>query len=503
LKSTVAFQPPRLGPGATYLRSIDDLFRSNADLIKVAEIEPQTLWTKGTTPGSLPRSSPVEMRGLSALPQRLLTHGVGYPIGGTICDQERHVGEFRLWTEELASLWTSEHLSILDVPGARGSQHCGFLMPPLQTDVGAKLAAKNIMHRAAAIGRPFAFETGVNYFVPRDCEMPDGEFFAAIAEAADCGILLDLTNLWVNDRNGRAKIGDVLAKLPLERVWEVHLAGIEFAHGYCLDAHSRGIDPDLAGIAAEIVPCLPNLGAIIFEIALDRVSGFGATAFLREIEMLHRLWDTTPRVAAMPLLAAGPFTGPTAPTPEAWERVIADRMLPASDRPTPASASMQIRTADERSFSLYMRLAASFRAGTIAELLKNTTRLLLIAIGEEALRDLLDRYISVTLPFAFPTDEALSFRRYLDANPIPVPGLEEMLKFEATLIEAAANNLTIQVTVEKDLDAMLGDIAVGRLPGPSSDRPTTVLEIGVDPAPFVRVLEGQSVEVDAAKHVGF
>ena len=37
-----------------------------------------------------------------------------------------------------------------------------------------------------------------------------------------------------------------LAKLPLERVWEVHLAGIEFAHGHWLDAHSGGIDPELA-----------------------------------------------------------------------------------------------------------------------------------------------------------------------------------------------------------------------------------------------------------------
>ena len=50
----MAFQPPRLGPGAIYLRSLDGLFRSNSDLIKVAEIEPQTLWTKGTAaPGSL------------------------------------------------------------------------------------------------------------------------------------------------------------------------------------------------------------------------------------------------------------------------------------------------------------------------------------------------------------------------------------------------------------------------------------------------------------------
>jgi uncharacterized protein len=499
----MAFQPPRLGPGAIYLRSLDGLFRSNADLIKVAEIEPQTLWTKGTAPDSLPRGSPLEVRRLSALPQQLLTHGVGCPIGGTICDQERHVGEFRRWTEELASPWTSEHLSILDVRGPHGSQPCGFLMPTLQTDLQVKVAAQNIKHRTLAIGRPFAFETGVNYFVPRDCEMPDGEFFAAIAEAADCGILLDLTNLWVNDRNGRAKIGDVLAKLPLERVWEVHLAGIEFAHGYWLDAHSRGTNPELARIAAEIVTNLPNVGAIIFEVAPDRVSRFGQTAFLQEMEMLHRLWDTMPKVAAAATTVAErpPSTVLGAPTPEAWEQFIADRMLPAGDRAAGAGGNLQARTEDERSFSLYARLAASFRTGTIAELLENTTRLLLNAIGEKALRDLLDRYISVTPPAAFPTDEALNFCRFIECNPILVPGLEEILKFEATLIEAAANNLTIQVTFAKDIDAMLADIAAGRLPGPSSDHPATILEIGVDPAPFVRMLEGQPLAVECTPKV--
>jgi uncharacterized protein (UPF0276 family) len=490
----MAFQPPRLGPGAIYLRSLDELFRSNADLIKVVEVEPQTLWTKGTAPDSVPRGSPLELRGLSALPQRLLTHGVGYPIGGVVCDQQRHVAEFRRWIDELASPWTSEHLSVFEVRGARGTRHCGFLMPPLQTDSQVKLAAQNIRDRAAALGPPFAFETGVNYFAPRDCEMPDGEFFAAVAEAADCGILLDLTNLWVNDRNGRAKIGDVLAKLPLERVWEVHLAGIEFAHGYWLDAHSRGIDPELAEIAAELVPHLPNVGAIIFEIAMDRVSGFGATAILREMELLDRLWEATPQVASMPLLSSPRprLTGLSAPSPEAWERWIADQMLPEGDRAADAGEGLELRPADERSFSLYARLAASFRAGTIAELLENTTRFLLLAIGEEALRELLDRYMSVTPPAAFPTDEALNFRRFMDANPISGPGLEEMLKFEATLIEATADNTTIQVTFMRDIDTMLADIAAGRLPGPSSDCPATVLEIGVSPVPYVRALETHS-----------
>jgi uncharacterized protein len=491
------FQPSRLGPGAVYLRSLDSLFWSNADLIRVAEVEPQSLWTKGTKPDSLPRGSPLERRRLSTLPQRRLIHGVGYPIGGTVCDQERHIGEFRLWTEELSCPWVSEHLSILDVHGSGGLQPCGFLMPPLQTDAQVELAAGNIIRRTAVLGRPFAFETGVSYFVRRDCEMPDGDFFAEVADAADCGILLDFTNLWVNHKNGRAKISEVLARIPLERVWEVHLAGMEFAYGHWLDAHCGAIDPDLVEIAAEFLPSLPNLGAIIFELAPDRVSLFGEKAFLHQIETLHRLWETTRSLSAstVPVSARPPLTELPGPTPEAWERLIADRMLPAADRPpnvVPIEiVPIEIRTADEQSFSLYARLAASFRAGAIAELLENTTRLLLMGIGEEALRDLLDRYISVTPPVAFPTDEAIRFRRFMDANPLPVPGLEDMLRFESALVEAAADSTTIQVTLAKDIDAMLTDLAAGRLPGPSSDCPPTVIEIGVDPGPFIRIPEEQ------------
>ena len=77
-----------------------------------------------------------------------------------------------------------------------------------------------------------------DYLRPRPGELGDGEFFAAVAEQADCGILLDLHNLWCNERDGRQPVRDVLAELRLERVWEVHLAGGEELVGYLLDAHS-------------------------------------------------------------------------------------------------------------------------------------------------------------------------------------------------------------------------------------------------------------------------
>ena len=122
-------------------------------------------------------------------------------------------------------MWASEHLSFNQARLAGREFFGGFLLPPVQTMASARIAARNIAAVKDLLPVPFAFETGVNYLAPQPGEMPDGAFFAAVAEQADCGILLDLHNLWCNERNGRQRVLDVVAELPLDRVWEVHLAG--------------------------------------------------------------------------------------------------------------------------------------------------------------------------------------------------------------------------------------------------------------------------------------
>ena len=149
---------------------------------------------------------------------------------------------------------------------------------------------------------------------------------------------------------------------------------------------------------------------------------------------------------------------------------------------------LELRSLDERAFSLYLQLVASFRRGAVADLMENTTRLLLLGMGEAELRRLMDGYVAATPPAAFPTDEALNFRRFLAENPLAIPGLEDLSKFESTLIAAAADGGSKQVGLARDVDAMLDEMAMGRLPGPSTERPGTVLEIAVDPVPAVRTI---------------
>ncbi|MDB5710897.1 MAG: hypothetical protein JWL96_2967 [Sphingomonas bacterium] len=429
---------PALGPGAVYLPALDGLFRTRPDLLTVAEIEPQTLWIRGSAPGARPRGSDETLNALATLPQRRLLHGVGAPIGGRHCDNSEHATAFAAWADALEAPWVSEHLSILDVTAAEGPASSGFLMPPWQSEAGAALAAANIRARRAAIGKPFAFETGVSYFRPRPGEMPDGAFFAAVAEGADCGILLDLHNLWTNQRNGRATIAEVIAALPLHRVWEVHLAGGAEHDGWWLDAHAGAIDSELLAIAAEIVPMLPNLGAILFELASDRVAGFGETAFLHQIEALHRLWERRlpDRTAPPPVSAAVIRTTPDdIAALGAWEATIARAMLPAGMAPTPAGDA-----ADDPAWPLYRMLVASFRKGVLTSLMGNSVRLLLRGLDPAALDTLFQAYMAEVPPALYASDEALAFAGWLTDHAPPLPYLTTIATFEAQVIRAVIDD---------------------------------------------------------------
>ena len=131
---------------------------------------------------------------VAAFPLAKLMHGIGQPVGGVVADPVEHLPLLRATADELQAAWVSEHLSFNRADLAGGAVESGFLLPPLQQPSGVRVAARNIRAYRAALGRPFAFETGVNYLQPEDLEMSDGEFWRGVADGADCGVVLDLHN---------------------------------------------------------------------------------------------------------------------------------------------------------------------------------------------------------------------------------------------------------------------------------------------------------------------
>jgi len=230
---------PELGVGITYSSAVEPLLDRDSDLVDLIEIEPQTTWLE-TRSGAEPyRVIDQVVEHIAKLPFRKIVHSIGAPVGGTVPADRAQLKLLRQTIHQLDTPWLSEHLSFNATPDFR----TGFFLPPRQTREGVETSVAAIRHLGQMLQVPIAVETGVNYLRPRQDEISDGAFVSAVVENADCGLLLDLHNIYANAINGRQSVDDFVAEIPLERVWEVHLAGGFEMDGYWLDAHSGAL-PD-------------------------------------------------------------------------------------------------------------------------------------------------------------------------------------------------------------------------------------------------------------------
>ncbi|NHZ35947.1 multinuclear nonheme iron-dependent oxidase [Massilia rubra] len=424
---------PETGVGMVCLPGLEAFIEAAHDLIDVIEIEPQPLWFKSAAAGVPYAVNADVLAQLCADPHPKLVHGVGFPVGGSVPPEPDQVALFVDVVKALGASWASEHLSFSRVDGADGVFNTGFLLPPVQSAQTVALAAANIRALSAQLPVPFAFETGVNYLRPMHGEMSDGAFFGAIAEEADCAILLDLHNLWCNEKNGRQGVLAALDEMPLERVCEVHLAGGDHLDGYYLDAHSGLVPPELMQLAHTVLPRLPNLKALIFEIvpAYMPARAIAQRELRAQLLDLRQLWDErtrrlqvaggAPRAKARNITAADSAL----PSPTEWERALAGRVL-ESDADAPFA---QVFDADN-GVAVLRQLVAAVRSGTIVDSMTLSYRLIVLSLGEPAFLALLRAFWKTRPPEPFATEEALNFAEFLRTQALAIPHLDEVLAFE-------------------------------------------------------------------------
>ncbi|HEX6441047.1 MAG TPA: DUF692 family protein [Stellaceae bacterium] len=412
--------PEGLGVGVVWWPPLDDLCRPGEGLVDVIEVEPEAFWVpnpggsgfRSTLPGAV-----------AHLPQPKLLHGVGAPLADPCPPPAGHAEALAREVAGLRPRHVSEHLNVTRFrPASKADPiFAGFMLPPRQSPAGVALAAANIRrHRATACGdAPFAVETPVNYLPPLPDEIADGEFVATVAEAADCGILLDLHNVLCNARNGRQSVTDFIAALPLDRVWEVHLAGGESVSGFWVDSHSGLAEPELVEIAAELLPRLPRLQAIVFEILPERIAKAGLAAIARQLAQLHELWDTRGHDARPSPRSPDPVLDDAPPDPEQWTRLLGAAVTGHEHPATDETAWWQ---SSRRALDLYRSLIADARASMVAAAAPQTTRLLLRQKGGAETRRLLAEFWRETPQGYTMADEARAFLRFLEAAEPTLPG---------------------------------------------------------------------------------
>ena len=449
--------PRELGVSIVWWQELEPLLAAAPELLDALEVEPQAMWVEAPGSPERYRLDDAALAQVLAHPQPKLAHGVGFPVGSARRPDRRALAPFARSIERLDAAWASEHLGVNRAEGPGGAFSTGFLLPPRQSEAGLEAAAAAIRELAAVLPVPFAFETGVNYLQPRDDELDDGAFAAAVAEAADCGILLDLHNLYVNERNGRQPAREFVAQLPLERVWEVHVAGGFEFRGYWLDAHSGAMPTPLVQLAREVVPQLPSLGALTFELLPDFFPEFGVEGVARELAFLRRLWLQRGSRAAGPRLTGRTATG--GPEPLEWEDCLG-AVVAGVECERPLAREL----ARDPGVGVLRSLVQELRAGMVVDGLRLTARLLALSLGGDGLRALLEDYWRTAPPALFGSAEAEGFAAWLAGRGLAVGYLDDVLAFERAWLAARAGGGGGVVVLEHDPERLLEPLAGGQLP---------------------------------------
>jgi uncharacterized protein len=458
---------PELGVGIIFFPGLEPVIEAAGSLLDVIEVEPQPISRVGDDGGLHLRE---DIAGFLAVqPRPVLVHSVGAPVGGTI-----HSTDMLRPAKEAVDLlhppWASEHLNFDRFATPAGTQFANFLLPALQSSETIGLAANNIRAMRAILGVPVAVETPVNYLRPYPGELSDGEFLRAVAEEADCGLLLDLHNLMCNQRNGRQAVLETIAELPAERVWEIHLAAGQELDGYLVDAHSGLVDDALWDLAEQVIPRLPNLKAINFEIMPDYLQAgrIKAKAIAGQFARIQGLWALrgTRLVRGSSQRHGQPEALPEA---AAWEHELGTRVsakqAPVDVSPEPSLDAM----ATDPGVAIYQKLITSVRCGVVVDALRLTYRLLVLTLGNDATELLLVRYIEATRAQPLPDQEIQQFADWLLRNAPEIPHLDEVAAFEIGVITSHTRQLETTVSFTREPLAMLEALGAGRLPDPSAE----------------------------------
>ena len=163
----------------------------------------------------------------------LLTHGLTMSVGGVDPLDATYLRELAAFVHHVGSPWHSDHLCFGSVDG----RALHDLLPVPFKRASVQRVADRIRAARDALRVPLAVENVSYYWHPGRAEMGEAEFLARVCDAADCGLMLDVNNAYVNAQNFGFDVDSWMREAPLERVVQIHVAGHEW---YAVDERGLG-----------------------------------------------------------------------------------------------------------------------------------------------------------------------------------------------------------------------------------------------------------------------
>jgi uncharacterized protein (UPF0276 family) len=215
----------------------------------------------------------------------LIPHGLNLSLGSAESVDAQYLEKFADLVEKLNPAWFSEHLCFTK----SGGRQIGHLAPVPYTDEAVKVFVSNITRVKRKINAPLILEN-ITYNVRfPSSEMSEAKFITKILEETDCGLLLDITNLYINSINHNFDWREFLAELPSERIVQLHFVGLHKHEKRLIDAHAHKTDDEIWEVFREVCRRADVKGAI-----LERDENFPPfTEILEEIETAKSIFKNS------------------------------------------------------------------------------------------------------------------------------------------------------------------------------------------------------------------
>jgi hypothetical protein len=186
---------------------------------------------------------------------RVVQHGVSMYFGSAEPLNREHLKRLKKLVRLTRTPWLSDHLCWGSVDG----RYTHDLLPMPYTWEAANVTAEKIRQVQDFVEVPVVVENVSSYAEYHVSEMTEWQFLTEVAEQADCGILLDVNNIYVSSQNHDFDPFEYVNAVPTERVAQIHVAGHSKYEKYILDTHDHPvIEPVWELYARTIQRCGPT-----------------------------------------------------------------------------------------------------------------------------------------------------------------------------------------------------------------------------------------------------
>jgi uncharacterized protein len=188
----------------------------------------------------------------------IVMHGVSLSIGSVDPLNLEYLKQLAAIARRFEPAWVSDHLCWTSL----GGRNVHDLLPLPYTEEAVHHVAGRIRQVQEILERTILIENVSSYLEFTSSRLSECEFLSAVADEADCAILLDINNIFVNAFNHCFDPVRYIDLVPAERVVQFHLAGHSDHGAFLLDTHDHPIRPEVWALYEHALGrfgCVPTL----------------------------------------------------------------------------------------------------------------------------------------------------------------------------------------------------------------------------------------------------